>query len=125
MPISDTGTATLGMRVERTSRRKMKTTRMTSPIDSISVSSTSRTEARMVRVESTTTERLIAGEIDAWSWGSTARMRSTVAMMLAPGWRKMMRRIAGLPFARPPARTSSTPSVTLATSPRRTPAPLR
>ncbi len=63
--MSDTGTATLGMRVERTSRRKMKTTRMTRAIDRINVSSTSRTEERMVRVESTTTDRSIAGEIEA------------------------------------------------------------
>ncbi len=77
---------------------------MTSPIEMISVISTSRTEARMVRVESTTTARWIAGGIEAWSCGSTARMRSTVSMMLAPGWRKMISRIAGLPFARPPLR---------------------
>ncbi len=50
VPISDTGTATLGMRVERTLRRKTKTTRMTSTIEITSVISTSCTEARMVRV---------------------------------------------------------------------------
>ena len=35
VPMSETGTATLGMSVERTSRRKTKTTRMTSEIEII------------------------------------------------------------------------------------------
>jgi len=35
-------------------------------------------------------------------------MPLTVSMMLAPGWRKMMRRMAGLPFDRPPFLMSST-----------------
>src|SRR3954469_11137786 len=65
VPISDTGTATLGMNVERQSRRKAKTTRMTSRIEMTSVISTSRTEERMVVVESTTTFMSIAGEIEA------------------------------------------------------------
>jgi hypothetical protein len=123
VPISDTGTATLGMNVERQSRRKTKTTRITSRIEMISVISTSCTEARMVVVESITTCIWIAGEIEAWSCGSTARMRSTVAITFAPGWRKMISRMAGLPLARPPERRFSTESSTVATSPRRTPAP--
>ena len=44
-------------------------------------------------------------------------------MMLAPGWRKTMTRTAGLPLATPPARTSSTESVTVATSDRRSAPP--
>ena len=96
--ISDTGTATLGIRVERRSRRKTKTTRMTSRMAMARVISTSRTEARMVRVASITTERSIAGDIAARSWGRIAWMRSTVAMMLAPGWRLITSMIAGLPL---------------------------
>src|SRR5262245_27594174 len=52
-------------------------------------------------------------------------MRSTVAMMLAPGCRKMMTMIDGLPSERPKFRMSSTESVTVATSLTRTGAPLR
>ena len=50
VPISDTGTATLGMNVARGLRRKTKTTAMTSAMAMIKVLSTSRTEARMVTV---------------------------------------------------------------------------
>ena len=35
----------------------------------------------------------------ALSCGIAARMRSTVSMMFAPGWRKMITRTEGLPFA--------------------------
>ncbi len=52
MPISEIGTATLGMSVERTLRRNTNTTRITSTIEMPSVISTSRTEARIVRVAS-------------------------------------------------------------------------
>ena len=90
VPMSETGTATLGMKVERTLRRKTKTTRMTSAIEITIVIWTSRTEARIVRVASMTTDSVIVGGIDAWSCGSRARTRSTVSMMLAPGWRKTM-----------------------------------
>ncbi len=125
VPIREMGTATLGMNVERELRRKRKTTRMTRAMEMRRVISTSRTEARIVRVASTSTDRSIVGGIAARSWGRTARTPSTVAMMLAPGWREMMTMIAGLPFERPAARMSSTESVTLAMSARRTAAPLR
>jgi hypothetical protein len=123
VPIRDTGTATLGMKVARPLRRKTKTTRMTSRIEMVSVIWTSRTEARMVRVASMITCSLMTGGIDASSCGMTARTRSTVSMMLAPGWRKMMMMTAGLPFTRPPVRTSSSESRTSATSPSCTGAP--
>ena len=50
VPISDTGTATLGMKLDRRFRRKIKTTRMTRNTEISSVVSTSCTEARMVTV---------------------------------------------------------------------------
>ena len=50
-----------------------------------SVRSTSLSEARMVVERSTATAMSIAGEIEAWSCGSSAFTRSTVSMMLAPG----------------------------------------
>ena len=52
VPSSETGTATLGISVERTLRRNTNTTRITSAIEISIVSSTSRTEARMVVVRS-------------------------------------------------------------------------
>ena len=89
------------------------------------VISTSRTEARTVRVASIMTLSLIVGGTMAWSWGRAALMPSTVWMMFAPGCRKTMRMTAGLPFARPAVRTSSTESETRAMSARRRAAPLR
>ena len=50
VPISDNGTATLGINAVRGLRRNANTTRMTRMIEMISVRSTSRTEARMVVV---------------------------------------------------------------------------
>ena len=79
----------------------------------------------MVVVRSTTMLRWMAGGMDACNCGSRARMRSTVSIMLAAGWRKRMMSTAGLPLARPALRRSSTESTTRATSDRRTGAPLR
>ena len=124
VPMSETGTAMLGIKVDRTLRRKTKTTRMTSAIETISVIWTSRTEARIVRVASIATDSLIIGGMEAWSCGSRARTRSTVWMMFAPGCRNTMISTAGLPFANPTLRVSSTESCTSATSPSRTAAPL-
>ncbi len=47
-PISDTGTATAGISVARPERRKMNTTRITSPMAIASDCSTSASDARMV-----------------------------------------------------------------------------
>ena len=106
------------MSVARTLRRNRNTTSVTRITAITSVISTSRSEARIVVVRSITTERSMPPAIDARSCGSSARTWSTVSMMLAPGWRKMMTRIDGLPFVSPRLRTSSTESTTLATSPR-------
>ena len=107
VPIRETGTATLGIKVARTLRRKTKTTRMTSEIEMIRVRSTSCTEARMVAVRSIAISVSMAEGIEAFSCGSAARMRSTVSMMLAPGWRKIMMRTEGLPLTKPAARMFS------------------
>ena len=64
----------------------------------ISVISTSWIAARIVVVRSMITLRWIDGGIEACSSGSIARTRSTVSMMLAPGWRKRQQDDAGLPF---------------------------
>ncbi len=79
----------------------------------------------MVPVRSIAIWRLTEGGSAAWSCGSTAFTLSTVWMMLAPGVRNRSTRIAGLLSDMPILRTSSTPSVTCATSVRRTAAPLR
>jgi len=106
--LRETGTATDGIRVERTLRRNANTTRITSRIEMPRVICTSCTEARMVRVASMTTESFTVGGIEAWNCGSSARMPSTVSMMFAPGWRLMMMMMAGWPLERPPERMSST-----------------
>src|SRR5919199_1569976 len=59
VPISDKGTATLGMNVAARFRRKTKMTITTSAMQSISSNSTSETDARTVLVRSTSTESLM------------------------------------------------------------------
>jgi hypothetical protein len=53
---------------------------------------------------------------EALSCGSSFFTRSTTSMMLAPGWRWMFRITAGSRFFQAACRTSSTPSITVATS---------
>src|SRR5580692_3959211 len=124
VPMSETGTATAGMSVARGLRRKTNTTTMTRTTEIMSVRSTSLTEARIVVVRSRTTVTSIPYGMDALIDGSSAVIRSTVAMMLAPGCRKMISITARLPFKYPPARMFCTESVTSATSDKRTAAPL-
>src|ERR1700680_3469509 len=99
VPTRESGTAMLGIIVARTVRRKAKTTRITRMIERISVNSMSFTEARTVTVRSMAMVREIAGEIEDCKYGIKAVTRSTVSMMLAPGWRKTMIRTLGLPLA--------------------------
>src|ERR1700757_2546791 len=117
------GTATLGIMVERTLRKKTNTTRITSAMEINIVIWMSRTEARIVVVAFKTTESFMVGGIEARNDGRRSRTRSTVSIILAPGWRYTMIRTAGLPLARPPVRISSTESVTVAISDRRTTPP--
>ena len=72
MPISETGTATLGISVARALRRKTNTTSITRQIEVISVISTSWTEARMVVVRSSTMVMFMP-------WGSTACKKGTAS----------------------------------------------
>ena len=125
MPISESGTATLGMTVAHALRRKRKTTRMTRAMEMQSVHSTSTTEARMVVVRSSATSSLIDAGIAACSCGISERTRSTVPMMFAPGWRKRTSEMAGLPLTCPALLMFSTESVTSATSDRITGLPSR
>ena len=125
VPTRESGTATLGMMVAATVRRKRKMTMTTRAITSISSNSTSSTEARMVTVRSVRMETLIACGSEARSWGSNALTRSTTAMMLAPGWRWMFRMTAGVSFRHAACRVFSVSSITFATSERWTGAPAR
>src|SRR5208283_6175153 len=96
VPTSDMGTAMLGMMVARTVRKNTNTTMITRKIEMSSVVSMSFTDARTVTVRSMTTVNLMAGEIEDWRYGMSARTRSTVSMMLAPGCRKIGMRTPGL-----------------------------
>jgi hypothetical protein len=125
VPIREMGTATLGIRVDRTLRRNTKTTRITRAMEMAMASCTSFTEARMVRVASMRTFSSMAGGSEAWSCGRMARTRSTVSMMLASGWRKIGTMMAGTPLDRAALRTFSTESVTWATSDSRMALPCR
>ncbi len=131
MPSSETATATLGISIARPFIRKMATTPTTSSVAMITVRSTSVSEARMVVVRSTATSILMSCGSALITAGSTAFTRSTVEMMLAPGWRLTCTMTAGevigLPFAlwtkTPRLWMSSTPSVTSAMSDSRTAEP--
>ena len=99
VPISDNGTAMLGMMVAGRLRRNKKITSTTNTIEISSSISTSRTEARMVRVRSVSVVTSIAAGNPEVSCGSNALTRSTVSIAFAPGWRCTFRIIAGLIFA--------------------------
>ncbi|MCY1346343.1 hypothetical protein D9M69_324260 [compost metagenome] len=124
VPISDSGTAKLGISVAEMLRRNRKVTITTRATASISSNCTSFTEARMVVVRSvsTCTSRL-PGRV-ACSCGSMVLMRSTTSITLAPGWRWMFSTTAGVLLAQAARRTFSASSSTLATSRMRSGEPL-
>ena len=86
-PTSDSGTATLGITVAARFRRKMNITITTSAMVSIISNWTSLTEARMVTVLSVRIDISTEEGSDALSCGNNAWIRSTTAMILAPGCR--------------------------------------
>ena len=118
VPTSDSGTATLGMMVAATVRRKRKITMTTSAMTSISSNSTSWTEARIVVVRSVRIATSMAEGSDARSCGRSCLTRSTTAMMFAPGWRWMFRITAGTSFIQAACFRFSVSSMTLAMSER-------
>ena len=123
VPMSESGTATLGMMVARSLRRKTKMTVTTSATARSNSTCTSCTDARMVTVRSVSTATSIAAGSAAWSCGSCRLMRSTTSMTLAPGCRWMLRITAGTSFIHAARRTFSALSTTSATSDRNTGAP--
>jgi len=124
VPISETGTVIAGMKAARRSRRNSMTTMTTRQTEMNRVLPTSRSEARIVVLRSCATSSLISGGIAACSSGMAARMRSTVAMMLAPGCRLIISNTEGLPLVSAALRRSCAPSWTSATSDRRSALPL-
>ncbi len=87
VPTSDSGTDRLGIRVADGLRRNRKMTRTTSTTARPSSNSTSATEARIVLVRSVSTATSTAAGSAARRLGSSAVMRSTTSITLAPGWR--------------------------------------
>ena len=124
VPTSESGTATLGMMVAERLRRKRKMTMTTRPTVSISSNSTSLTEDWMLVVMSVrVVTRMEAGR-SASSCGRICWMRSTTVMVLAPGWRWMLRMTAGVWFIHAACLVFSTPLTTSATFLSKTGAPL-
>ena len=115
----------LGMIVAQTLRRNRKITITTRPIASISVNSTSLTEARIVCVRSDTTFRWMLGGISARSAGSLAFTPSAVAMTLALGCLNTSSRIDGLPFVQAASSRFCGPDTARPISRMRIGAPLR
>ena len=103
VPSRLSGTETLGISVDRTSRRNTNTTRITSRIEITIVRVTSFTDARIVVVRSSATCTWIAGGIDACSIGSIFFTLSTVSITFAVEVLNTITRIAGLPLNMPPA----------------------
>src|ERR1044071_331625 len=97
----ETGTTTAGIMSVRGFLRKTNTTIITRPIDTISVRSTSLTDARMVVVWSVTTVSSIAEGIDAFNSGSARQAPKRVSMIFAPVGRKMTTGAQGFPFGGP------------------------
>ena len=123
VPTSDNGTATLGMSVAGTLRRKTKITITTSATASKSSNSTSCTDERIVTVRSVRSSTSTAAGSEALRRGSNSLTLSTTSMTLVPGCRWMLRMIAGVLFAHAASREFSAPSTASAMSDTRTGAP--
>ena len=95
VPISDSGTARLGISVAGRLRRNRKVTNTTNPTAKASSHCTPRTDARMLSVRSVRMRTCTAAGRLAVSCGSRALTWSATAMTLAPGWRWMFTSTAG------------------------------
>ena len=87
VPMSESGTATKGIRVARQLRRNKKITAITRTTVSPSSKYTSCTDDSMLVVMSVMVVTLIEAGRFASSWGRTFWMELTTVMVLAPGWR--------------------------------------
>src|SRR5260370_11650759 len=124
-PISDNGTATLGITVAERLRRKRKITITTSATVSISSNSTSATDA-LIGVERSVSRitRIEAGR-PLSSWGRSALMFLMTLMVLAPGCLRTLTMTEGVRFIQAASLLFSTPFTARATSLTKTGAPLR
>ena len=118
VPISETGTASAGMRVADTVRRNRKMTITTRQMAIASVSCTSTTESRMEIERSLSTSMRIEGGTIARYCGNRSRTRSTTATVLASGWRWIASTIARFSLNQLAVLSFSTLSMTRATSSR-------
>ena len=125
VPIRDSGTTIPGMIVARTLRKNKNMIITTSATDSINSKRTSATEARMVVVRSVRILTLMDSGRVACNCGRIWRMRSTVSITLAPGWRRMLKMTAGVWSAQAARCAFSAPSIVSAMSLRRIGAPPR
>jgi hypothetical protein len=116
VPTIDSGTAAAGMRVAVALLRNTKITATTSPMASSSSNWVSCTEARMVTVRSVRSVVSIDAGSAAVSDGSSPFTRSTTSITLAPGWRWMLRMIAGVSFIHAASLAFSASSTTSAMS---------
>ena len=124
VPQIDSGTVTAAAIVGTSRRMNTSTTSSTSVMVISMVYCTSATEARIVVVRSEMTVSWILAGSHSISCGSRSLMWSTVSITLAPADLVMVSRIAGcLPF-QAASRVLATPSTTVATSDRRSTAPL-
>ncbi len=87
VPITDTGSASAGMIVAVTLRRKMKITSTTSTAVSSRVNCTSFTELRIETERSSRTWSCTDGGSWASKTGMSALTESTTSTVLASGWR--------------------------------------
>ncbi len=121
VPMSEIGSESVGMMVADGRRRKRKITSTTSTAVMASVTFTSWIAARIETERSLRIWMLIDAGICAMSPGIAARMASTVATVLASGWRCTCRlMICSPPEDQLAVFTFSTLSCTSATSSRRT-----
>src|SRR5579862_3195123 len=97
----ETGTETLGMNVDQPLRRKMNTTRMTSPMEMTMLRWASLNESRVVMVRSLAILKRTVGGSWASNCGINALIRATVSTMFAFGWRLISICTIGLPLTTP------------------------
>ncbi len=123
VPISEIGSDSAGMIVATGRRRNRKITAITSTTVIASVTFTSWIASRMGSERSIRTHRFTEDGICATSAGTAARIASTVATVLASGWRRTESVIERSPLAQLAVFSDSTLSSTSATSCSRTVCP--
>ena len=125
VPTTEIGKASAGMIVAETLRRNSRMTRMTRAPAMSRVTCTSWMLSLIETLRSYSVLMLIDAGNLAWKLGKVRLIELTVSIVLAPGWRWMARTIARWSTFQVATRLFSTLSIGVATSSRRTGAPLR